>query len=510
MKILFVRPPRHFWPFNSETSSFWQPLGFAYLAASLRENDFKDVKILDCPPLKIGWKSLAKKIEKEQPDILGIGEETSSSNEALRLARLSKKINPDIINIAGGHFFSFMAEHSLNNHSFDFIVKMEGEKTIVDLAKELSKPKRIQNFGDVKGIAFKKNNRIIETPPQSLVDMDSLPIPAYDLLPMDEYGKNSKNHPRLASIEHSRGCVDNCKFCSLWKTMGRQKLVNGKHKIFPCYRTRSVDRQLEEVEVLVKKYHKKTLGWVDSTWNADPGWNKEFCQRLIDDNLNVWQTAWMRGDFVVRDERLGTLKTQVNAGLVQSIMGAERTSAKDLKLLNKHLESDITRKACQILKEKYSSVYTIVSFIYGLPDEDKKSLRLLNRIVHSDYADMIFLLPYTPYPGTDLWYEAKDSGLLEEFDFGKYNLHLPIMRTNHLTRKQLDFWFRSVLFGYLFYPDTFFKRVFLEKNKRKKAVQLSLAKKIFKAGANQFWNRLTLKHNGFEANYGQKPEWYED
>ena len=86
MKILFVRPPRYRWLMNSESSSFWQPLGFAYMAAVLRENGF-DVEILDCLPIKMGWKTLKETLRKKSFDIICLGDETASSNESIKLSK---------------------------------------------------------------------------------------------------------------------------------------------------------------------------------------------------------------------------------------------------------------------------------------------------------------------------------------------------------------------------------------------------------------------------------------
>jgi hypothetical protein len=68
---------------NSESSSFWQPLGFASMAAVLREHDV-DVRILDCLPIRMGWKSLDKELERRSPDVLCVGDETASYHEATR------------------------------------------------------------------------------------------------------------------------------------------------------------------------------------------------------------------------------------------------------------------------------------------------------------------------------------------------------------------------------------------------------------------------------------------
>ena len=141
-----------------------------------------------------------------------------------------------------------------------------------------------------------------------------------------------------------------------------------------------------------------------------------------------------------------------------------------------------------------------------MPEETKKSLRRLNKLVHSSFADMVFLIPYTPYPGTDVWEKAKNN--LEEKDLTKYNLHLPVMSSKYLTRKQLNRWFKSVLFWYVFWPDQLLKRTVLEPDARKRKVQISLAGKILKLAFAKFYNVVTFQ-KGYELEYGIKPGWYD-
>jgi hypothetical protein len=89
MKVVFVRTPRYVWPFNSETSAFWQPLGLMSLAGQL-ERSYPDwsTRIIDCPGGKIGWKTLLTMLSRDWPDVICVGEETVSSHEAMRLAGL--------------------------------------------------------------------------------------------------------------------------------------------------------------------------------------------------------------------------------------------------------------------------------------------------------------------------------------------------------------------------------------------------------------------------------------
>jgi anaerobic magnesium-protoporphyrin IX monomethyl ester cyclase len=497
MKILFVRPPRYMWPMNSESSSFWQPLGFASMAAVLRENRF-DVEILDCLPLKIGWKSLRAEIVKRKPDILCVGDETASYSESARLINLAKSIDNNIICIAGGYHFGNMIQESFNETKVDFIVKGEGEISLLELVKAIQKNKPL---GNIKGIAYKENNKIKINPERELIqNLDTLPFPAYDLLPMHLYGIKSKNHRDFVALEHGRGCIGGCNFCSIWFQMS----MHGK----PCYRTKSAKRSFEETEFFVKKYKRKTINWVDGSFNLDPKWNKEYFELLESNNIHVNHTAWIRANCIVRDEKSGIMKKMVDNGLVQAVIGMERFDNKSMEALSKKDNSiEANMQAFKILREKYPSVYTIATLIYGMPNDRWKDLFRINKIIHSAFADMIFMLPYTPYPGTRLWEIYKEK--LKNADLRKFNLHLPVMGTRYISRKMLDLWFKLSLLDYvLLRPKNLVRRIVKEKNPRKERVQKSLAKKILRLGTQHVWNKLTFK-KGNELEYGIKPKWYD-
>ena len=500
MKILFIRPPRYMWPMNSESSSFWQPLGFANMAAVLRENNLK-VDILDCLPLKIGWKSLRKEIRVRNPDIVCVGDETASFHESVRVINLVKELNKETICVAGGYYFGNMVEESLNNTNVDFIVKGEGEITLLELVKVLSKDADRKKLEKVEGIAYRTKKGIMINKDRALIkDLDSLPFPAYDLLPMHLYGKHSKNHHDFVALEHGRGCSGGCNFCSIWQQMSNKGKV--------CYRTKSAKRCFEETKYFVEKYKRKTINWVDGTFNLDSKWNKEYFELLEKNGIKINHTAWIRADCVVRDEKSGIMKKMVDNGLVQAFIGMERFDKKSMATLNKKNNSpSVNRTAFKILREKYPSIYTVATLIYGMPNDRWGDLFKINKIIHSDFADMIFMLPFTPYPGTKLWDEYKHK--LQNVDLRKYNLHLPIMGTKYISRKMLNLWFKFSLIDYvLFRPGNAIKRTIGERNKRKRRVQRSLAGKIFKLGTQHLWNKLTFK-KGYELDYGIKPDWYD-
>ena len=423
--FLFVRPPRPLWPFNSPASAFWPPLAFASLAAALREK-VKDlrVEILDAPALEMGWRTLEAELRRRNPTFVGIGEEAVSCVEGLRLARLAKAGGARVI--AGGCFFGNVAPEVLATRLIDVVVHGEGEVTLVELVQAV-RDGSANALAEVNGISFldgspaEAQNRecpfprlgtpaelpspnphapVISTPPrQPLPDLDSLPFPAYDLLPVERYGARSVNHPRLAAIELGRGCFGGCDFCVLWRQMGR---FNGE-RVLPHLRVKSAERLLEEVRILVRRYHRSYLGWVDPCFNADPRVPGQLAELMLREGLEVGQSAWVRTDALVRDAHSGALGSCVRAGLNEVYLGIERADAESLAALHKTSGVEHAREALSILRKRFPQVLAVGSFIYGLPGDTPKAVRAIHQLAIELELDQFFFIPLTPLPGTAGW-----------------------------------------------------------------------------------------------------------
>jgi anaerobic magnesium-protoporphyrin IX monomethyl ester cyclase len=438
MKVILLNPPRLYWPYLSEYDNFILPQALPCLAAVLRENDI-DVKPIDCLPLKIGWKSLEKKIEKEKPDVVGIcTSETMFSFECIKAAEMVKRVDKEIVTVTGGAHFSNLTHESLENDALDFIAIGEGEYTLLELVKEIEKTN--PRFKNVKGIAFKKDGEVIETQPRPLIEnLDDLPLPAYDLMPMSKYGKGKFLFtPGGTTIHHSRGCVHNCKFCAYWVQMAERKIENGKLVLHPKWRTKSVERVMEEVEVLHKKYKKDYLEFIDDTWNTNPKWNEQFADALLERDYDLNWFGFMRADYIIRDEKLGIFKKLVDSGLIHTCIGIERAVDSSLDNLGKsNYSSSATEKCFHLLKKKYPQVFRQGTFIVGLRNETRKSMWELFEYAKKLDLDFPSFHPLTPVPGTAYWDEARKEGWIEVEDFRQYDWLTPIMKSDHLSREEI-------------------------------------------------------------------------
>ena len=515
MRIVLLRPPRYIWPFNSGSSAFWPPLGLLCLAAVVRERLPKvDIEVWDAPAERMGWQSLQRRLVETQIDVLGVGEETVSAHEALRAAKLVKEFHPECLVVAGGVYFSYAVEQTLERRSIDIIVRGEGEETFVELVQHLVQR---SPWHDIEGISFLDNNgKVISNPPRSLIDdLDSLPFPAYDKVNLNRYGHNSRNHAHLVSIEHSRGCIDSCAFCILWRHMGAHS--NGSNTVKPYWRSKSPERSFTEVKRLYSQFGRRTFGWSDPTFNAYPEWSDGWSDLMLRSSLvdrkgpSTTHTAWLRADGVVRDERLGVLGKLVRAGLRQVMIGIERDDERGLALLNKHHNSlDICREAFAIFRERYPQVYTIGSMIFGLPGDTMADLKRLAACQYKIGADYCFMIPLTPNPGAVLTDHHDDVNPALEEDWARYNFHTPLCDTGVLRPRDLEGIYWRIAFGTAPGRLTRMLQFMLrERDARKRRVHWALLRKGTHIAVSSMAKAIFDRRNPLPTLYSRRPSWYE-
>ncbi len=454
VEVLLVAPPRLMWPYINAYDNFMVPQNLPCLAAYLRQHKIK-VKIIDCMPLKMGWRTLLKTIADLNPKIVAAGENHALfSTEVVKLFREVKKISKGIVTVAGGTHFSFLGEEYLISHpEIDFIVVGEGEETFLELCMT------ILNGGElskVRGIIYRdENGKPTRTPPRPLIpNLDLLPMPAYDLLPMNRYGRSKFLFASHGStIHHSRGCTSSCKFCGFWIQMAKVEYKNGNYELRPAWRTKSPERTLEEVKYLADKFDRKFLVWVDDTFNTNPKWNDEFAELVLKSGIKTNWYCFMRADYILRDEKLGIMEKLVRAGLIHISIGAERPYDEDLVELGKSFYTEeVLRECTKLIRRKYPKVFIQISFITGLMNDTKETFYDILKFAKELSPDYAAFHPLMPIPGTELWKEAKRKGYIKIHDFNLYDLVTPIMSTKYLTREEVDELTREITHKYVSLP----------------------------------------------------------
>ena len=171
MRVLFVRPPKYLWPYMNEQDNFLLPQALAWLGAAARGAGH-EVRLLDCLPLKMGWRSLEQALRDFRPQVVLAGDsETLYAHESGRVFALAKTVDPQIATVAGGVHFTHAATDAFARYPIDVIVRGEGEATLVELLAALA------GGGDlaaVPGLAFRRDGQIVFTAPRALVELGPL------------------------------------------------------------------------------------------------------------------------------------------------------------------------------------------------------------------------------------------------------------------------------------------------------------------------------------------------
>ena len=391
LKLIF---PRFHYPSGDP------PLGIAYIAAFLRKKGY-DVDIVDTTFER--KKNLIKRLR--GADGYGIYCSIGMVKEALEIGRICKLVSGAPV-VYGGPLPSVEPLFFLRKSFVDAVVIGEGEKTMEEIVE------RNFEFGGVKGVWYKEKGKIVKQRGRKpICDLDSLPFPARDLLPMETYIKNWYHmdivlpKPRGTNIIASRGCPFNCSYCqpTLRKIFGRG------------VRSRSPQNVVEELKEIKEEYSLNSFFFQDDTLCVDLAWTKNLCEEMMREKVNMFWGCNIRVDLVNKE----ILKLMVKAGLRKICIGIECYSDRIReKVYNKSFKRREIEKAVKIAKRLGIKIQAY--FMLGAPGETvkemKKTLEFANKL---DVDEATFSIT-TPLPGTHL-YQKFHSMLknMEEMDYYK-------------------------------------------------------------------------------------------
>ena len=394
------------------------PLNLMYLGGALEEANF-NVGIIDDDLEQLGYAKLSRIISKLSPQVVGLTATTSTIENALEYVKLVKENLPDSLTVIGGPHTTFMPAETLkSSKELDAVVIGEGERTMVDMVKNL-----IDNnnaLRNVKGIAFKENDNIRINPPQELIrDLDSIPYPARHLIPFESY---STTKDKSSDMITSRGCVFSCKYCSSSRIMGKK------------FRTRSPENVVDEIEHLIEKYKLEKIAFMDDTFMLNKRRANAIADEINSRDLDIGFVASSRVDMV--DKNL--LEHLKNAGLNTLYYGVESGSQRILDLMKKGITLKQAETAVRTAKDMGIEVLT--SFILGFPGETRQEMDKtidFSIKLNADYSQYSIL---TPFPGTPVYYDLKKKKLIDTENWKKYTVMKSVIKYEDLglTKKLVE------------------------------------------------------------------------
>lgn len=361
------------------------PLGIAYLAAVVREKGH-EVKIID------------RSIERNKftpedfaPfDLIGISADTPCYPEAVEIAGVAK--NAGKIVVMGGYHVTFLDKEALETGVVDIVIRGEAEEIIVNLIDALENKR---NLSKVKGISFVRDGKLIRTPiappPQNL---DAMPFPARDLLPMNKYSSQMAGLP-VTNLITSRGCPFNCYFCSSSKFGGLK------------WRYRSAKSIVDEMEILYHKYGYRAFAFMDDNFTLSKRRIMNFADELEKRHMDdiIWW-CFSRVDILIRNEDM--VKRMAEVGAFQIFLGLESHNEQTLNDYGKNVGNKEQDQAIELLHKYGINIHG--SFIVGDITETKEMAMQTAKWAQKVNPRVTQFSILTPYPGTALYNDVEREG----------------------------------------------------------------------------------------------------
>jgi radical SAM superfamily enzyme YgiQ (UPF0313 family) len=438
MKILFVTPPMGNWAPWGDRHLAVNSL-HAQLAAFIREQQAAEVEVLDCRALGYDDEGMLNEVKRTRPDVVFFGSMIPAAGGAAQLNRFHaamqsiKEFVPETLTVGGGLMYTAVPQQiMMDNPQLDFAlvgVFGDNEYTLSELLAELNKAR--PKFDHIKGLSFRKNAEIILTPPRPLIEnLDELPMPAYDLFPMDRYCGYSVI-PNYNEAVTSRGCEGACHFCYEWW------LVDPRNpRDFTSHRTRGGKKVADEMELLSKQYGVKALTFMDDDFSSDRQKMVDLVEELEKKKLDMSWFCLSRAQNLIRDADLIPRLRKV--GLYQVLIGIDGGTDEEIAEARKGPMKVGVRELKELIEFlRKNDISTIATYLNGFWEDDEAKIRQRAKAVDEIDPDIVMIQLLNPIPGSPIYKKAVKDGVIEIDNLSLYDLEHCVMPTKYLTRQQL-------------------------------------------------------------------------
>lgn len=399
MNILLINIPVCFNAFENSQP----PLGIAYLAAICRRDGFDHVKIRDYEVELFDGNSFGPELLEFQPDVVGISCRTASYPAAVQLTETIRNVVPGAKVVFGGHHPTALAQEVLIETSADVVVRKEGEETFPALLRALTAGESIEG---VAGISWRAADGTIRHNPDRgyISDLDAIPFPAWDLLPMKRYA--------YGVILSSRGCPFNCIYCD--KNISTREV-----------RYRSEELVVEEITELVVTWKQDLIYFDDDHFLL----NKKRFFRIMD-LLAVRGVRFLwKCQARVDSIDLEVLQRAKQAGCVEIIFGVETGDPSELKFIEKAGNATLEQTRNVFRWAREAGLLTRANFMLGFPVSTPETVINTIRFAVELKADNYRFFHVVPLPNTNLWDYCQANGMIpqtvrwQDFTFSQAILH---------------------------------------------------------------------------------------
>lgn len=431
-KVLFIEPPptlnwtveskiskagrRH--PCLNETGEQTYSYQNLSCAAVLRDAGYT-VKYLHCPTMRLDLATTCTRIDEEAPFAIVIMVEHINYNVAQAVSNHAKNNGVKVIWV--GPFVTALHENEIKKECVDYILRHEWDYSVRDLIKAISNG---SSLSSVAGLTWKNESGEVQVNAAvgRIEDLDSLPIPAYDLLDLSKFYESVFVRFPAATMITSRGCPFNCIYCSYPQTIYSHK-----------YHAMSPQRVLKEIKYLVNDLGVKEIRIDDDTFDINKTRVIDICKLLVEEKLDFTFSVQCRPQLMT-DEEAKWLK---KAGCRMVLYGVESGNDEVLKKIRKSTTKDEIRRGVTIAKKYGIDVLNCV--MLGFYWDTKESVEDTIKFAFELNAEFTQVSAPTPLPGTDYYQLLDENACFISKEWEKHDsVHHSSVELPHLTNADLN------------------------------------------------------------------------
>lgn len=381
INCLLIAPPN---PYSHTVP--YPYLGLCYMAGMLKARDIS-TEILDCSVLKLKTGDVVNEATRLKPLVIGISAMSMNLRVCYQIIQaLKAKCSEAKIVIGGAHV---NADRDIVAHmGLEYGFQGESEFSFAEFCEGIIRDVAVT---DIPGLIVNNEGIISAQPPAIIDDIDKLPPPAYELLPLDRY-RSALSGLKTISMITSRGCPYNCVFCSR---------TNRSH-----YRFLSAEKVVSQIQILVRRYGFEHIEFVDELFTLHRARTIEICNKILEQKLNFTWSLLSRAD-KIDDDILMVMK---EAGCARINLGVETGSERVRFVDNKKINNEKYVKAVKLCRKH--GIKTNGFYILGHPSETVQEMWQTIKFARQLNTDTFNINKMIPLPDSELYETAVASGQL--------------------------------------------------------------------------------------------------
>jgi radical SAM superfamily enzyme YgiQ (UPF0313 family) len=390
MKVLFTHS--YFLQFDEKQRvqrKPYPPLATILAASYLRKNDF-DVALFDTN-FSNSAQELVPHLDQEKPDVLVIYDDgfnyltkmclTRMREAAYEMIQLAKSRNiPVFVSSSDStdHFESYLQKGA------DAVILGEADDTLLEICKAIKDKSSIK---EISGIAQLNDTIPEKTKPRSIkTDLDTLPLPAWDLVNIKPYQEAWSIHGYFSiNLATTRGCPFKCNWCA--------KPIYGNR-----YNSRSPQHVVDEIKLIQSLFSFDHIWFADDIFGLKPNWVQEYSEILVKEGIRIPFKIQSRADLLIK---ANTVKSLAEAGCDEVWIGAESGSQKILDAMDKGTLVSQIEEGTKLMKKHGIKPCFFLQF--GYLSEEWEDVKATFDMLYSLMPHDIGVSVSYPLPGTKFY-----------------------------------------------------------------------------------------------------------